>query len=1028
MTSQIRPNRPEVSDRFPMLGFTIKTDGGNKRYEVAIASEASLFRPDAKPRRARANFYSSRAVGLQAIATGEAVYVLPPDVLARFVGQEKLYYALVTYVGSNGAKPEITALPTEASAYVNLRGLTGRSLQRIRVLPSRQRGMAGYGNGTGNELEWGGDVSLPGSKPIVGAPTESTVDSPGAASSNSTPVNYTDGYGPLPDSRPVPDAAGPSASAAPATAAQSFAGALGYEVQLIPQPDKKSCWAASMAMLVGYRRAVSITPESLAQEAGRSLRTSYGWDMLETVKNYFGFQEISLPSNASLYPSPEQWQNWLKAYGPLWVTTVGAPSHAIIVTGLSGDLTPNGTTISILNPWDTTTTFSADEVDFAPFNAGRAYTQCFADFAADFGNLGLDNYGNWRVLYLPNAVASEGQGVSYSSPSPRTRSTSDPNASHALTAESVDINWNEVELVPEIAGGSSAASALAMIIGWRDRICIDPATVASRATAADRRSLAEAWDLTIEGHGTYHVSEMQIMLARYGPLWAAGGDASDTHAFAIVGICGDGTPDNTIVCIKDPWGRAPGSPRAPQQNPTPGQGSVYTLSYRELARQYDPGGNTVAAEPHLQLIHSRSSDGHDAERLNCAVAPSLGLSAGPVQSRAQSDESFSINWDEVELIPQPNGVSCWATAGAMVIGWRDRVCITPETLADIAGRTTDRKLSPNERRQFAEKIGLSCEEPQSYSVEGFRNLLETYGPLWVSVQIGEGGHAIVVTGMYSGGADNGSDTYIRISDPWDRVVGSPGAAGDYLSTHNTGSRYILSWADFTREYEERASTAPDGRVNAQILHAAGTDGRQPGRSGGVGYAQAAASSNDSEEKLSPLPKDVARARAMDGGAVAVGAAIAGAVLERIANNQGDITWSLDQLRGLKHPNDIPPTPAPAFRDGPTIALDDGPWIENGFTDRITASFKIDWQFNGRSLGNVRIANTGTNDAVGWALSVEARIMDDNILYGPGTPGAAALRISFNHRFSRAIGSDRISITDLHLFGDGTFEKTTRWEQ
>ena len=28
MTAQIRPNRLEVSDRFPMLGFAIRTEGG----------------------------------------------------------------------------------------------------------------------------------------------------------------------------------------------------------------------------------------------------------------------------------------------------------------------------------------------------------------------------------------------------------------------------------------------------------------------------------------------------------------------------------------------------------------------------------------------------------------------------------------------------------------------------------------------------------------------------------------------------------------------------------------------------------------------------------------------------------------------------------------------------------------------------------------------------------------------------------------------------------------------------------------
>jgi hypothetical protein len=137
MPCQIRPNRLEVSDRFPMLGFTIKTDGESKRYEVVIASDISLFRSDAKPKRTRTNFYSSRAVGLQSIERGEAVYLLPPEILARFVGKKKLYYALATYSNGNAAGPEIITLPSEGSAYIDLKGLSGCSLKRVHVLPIR---------------------------------------------------------------------------------------------------------------------------------------------------------------------------------------------------------------------------------------------------------------------------------------------------------------------------------------------------------------------------------------------------------------------------------------------------------------------------------------------------------------------------------------------------------------------------------------------------------------------------------------------------------------------------------------------------------------------------------------------------------------------------------------------------------------------------------------------------------------------------------------------------------------------------
>jgi hypothetical protein len=34
------------------------------------------------------------------------------------------------------------------------------------------------------------------------------------------------------------------------------------------------------------------------------------------------------------------------------------------------------------------------------------------------------------------------------------------------------------------------------------------------------------------------------------------------------------------------------------------------------------------------------------------------------------------------------------------------------------------------------------------------------------------------------------NTYVCIVDPWDRGVGTPGAPGNYATTHATGSRYV----------------------------------------------------------------------------------------------------------------------------------------------------------------------------------------------------------------------------------------------
>ena len=189
-------------------------------------------------------------------------------------------------------------------------------------------------------------------------------------------------------------------------------------------------------------------------------------------------------------------------------------------------------------------------------------------------------------------------------------------------------------------------------------------------------------------------------------------------------------------------------------------------------------------------------------------------------------------------------------------------------------------------------------------------------------------------------------------------------------------------------------------------------------------ATLATSQGMGNDELQLVPPPAARARAMDGG-VSAAIAIGGFIVESIRDSAGDVTWELDQFAHIKHPNDVQPSPSAAYRDATTIRLDSWP-VAGGLIDDISAWFSIDWQYNGKSLGNIRIGNIGTNDAIGWGLHVRAQIMDDNILYQPGS--CAALRLRFHYRFSRSIGSDVIAVTEVHLFGDGTYEQSSSWLQ
>jgi hypothetical protein len=166
---------------------------------------------------------------------------------------------------------------------------------------------------------------------------------------------------------------------------------------------------------------------------------------------------------------------------------------------------------------------------------------------------------------------------------------------------------------------------------------------------------------------------------------------------------------------------------------------------------------------------------------------------------------------------------------------------------------------------------------------------------------------------------------------------------------------------------------------------------------------------------------------MDAGTVQIPSAIKGANMERVLGQKGNIKWQLDQLRGLKHPDDIPPAPAALLRSASTIRLDRWPHLDNG-QGEISAWFTVDWQFNGKSVGNVQIANAGATGTTLTELSVEARIEDDPVTYPQSNPTHAAVLVTFKYLFRATDGSNDIAKATLHLMGDGNFEQTSVWER
>jgi hypothetical protein len=192
------------------------------------------------------------------------------------------------------------------------------------------------------------------------------------------------------------------------------------------------------------------------------------------------------------------------------------------------------------------------------------------------------------------------------------------------------------------------------------------------------------------------------------------------------------------------------------------------------------------------------------QRIARAIAAAIvELPADGGMLHAERDE-FDI-WHEVPLVQQLTGMSCWAAAAAMLVGWRDCIDIDPEEVALGTGRWEAYRdgLEQEDVHALAAAWGLVREPPRTYTVASLRQLLQDHGPLWVG-EASPGLHVIAIAGMYGDGTPDG--TFVRVADPW--PVGR-------------GERYTISFRELSRRL---AAAAGICGVAAQVLHTGGRGG------------------------------------------------------------------------------------------------------------------------------------------------------------------------------------------------------------
>ena len=137
--------------------------------------------------------------------------------------------------------------------------------------------------------------------------------------------------------------------------------AVGSSIPLIAQPTDVTCWAASIAMLVGN------TVDDVCTGAGMTTTDGYGWSEIQNAVRHFGLTEIGPACGGPDYFAP------MLERSPLWIVEVGAPYHAVVLTGMYTDADEwawDNTTCTINNPW--------------PPGSGNVENKPFMDFANEY--------------------------------------------------------------------------------------------------------------------------------------------------------------------------------------------------------------------------------------------------------------------------------------------------------------------------------------------------------------------------------------------------------------------------------------------------------------------------------------------------------------------------------------------------------------------------------------------------------------------------------------------------------------------
>lgn len=119
-----------------------------------------------------------------------------------------------------------------------------------------------------------------------------------------------------------------------------------YQINAISQPDAHASWATAFAMVINHRDGSSLLPDDVGAAVGVDLSYVESWTDVMDAASHFNLREA-----ASAGVDIREWARMLAENGPLWMC-VHSGGHAVVLHGMYGDGTPEGTTFHVTDPRD----------------------------------------------------------------------------------------------------------------------------------------------------------------------------------------------------------------------------------------------------------------------------------------------------------------------------------------------------------------------------------------------------------------------------------------------------------------------------------------------------------------------------------------------------------------------------------------------------------------------------------------------------------------------------------------------------